>query len=178
MPQPRKYDWDLIESEVLRCESPLDYKVIEEKYGVPRKQLYQRAYNYKWKERHEEFLLQLNRRRDREKIDQLMSTYSKLDGAILRIAEALLQQIQRILVNAQNSEPMRTHEVKNLVESTARLTDMLETHRGDTANALKELIVDGIIPGDIVPQILDIMERSNESLSIELSKAFTGRIPD
>ena len=73
---------------------------------------------------------------------------------------------------------MRTHEVKNLVESTARLTDMLETHRGDTANALKELIVDGIIPSDIVPQILDIMERSNESLSIELNKAFTGRIPD
>jgi len=177
MPQP-KYNWVRIEAEVLRSESPIDYKVIEDKYGVPRELIYQRAYRYNWKERHAEFLFELNRCRDREKIATLMSTYSKLDSAILKIAEALLQQIQLLLLEAQSSKPMRPREVKYLIDGIARLTDMLETHRGDTANSLKDLMLDGIIPEDIVPQILDIVDHNSESLSLELSKAFTGRIPD
>ena len=177
MPRPRKYNWERIEAEVLRSESPIDYKAIEAKYGISREQLHQRAFHHKWKQRHTEFLSELNRRRDRQKLDMLVSTYSKLDNAILRIAEALLQQIQELLIDAQNNEPMRPRDVKYLIDGIARLTDMLNTHRGDSANALKELMLDGIIPGEIVPQILDILERNDESLTIELNKAFLGRIP-
>ncbi|NEQ64556.1 MAG: hypothetical protein F6K21_03440 [Symploca sp. SIO2D2] len=178
MPRLNKHDWKTIEETVLYCEEPLNLKQIAEKYQVPYDQVKQRASRHKWSERHKQFLDKVQQERERKQIKEMSANFYKIDSAVEKITEALLLQVQRILKKAQTSEPMKTLELKQLTETVAKIQEINETKQGDVAIALKHLVMNNVIPTDIVPQVVDSLSQSEELLKDGLSKAFQGKIPD
>ncbi|NEQ64468.1 MAG: hypothetical protein F6K21_03000 [Symploca sp. SIO2D2] len=178
MPRQSKHNWKAIEETILHNEEPLNYKEIAAKYEVPYDQLRQRASKHKWRSRHEEFLAQVRQERERRQFEDLSDDFYKIDKAVVKITEALLLQVQRILKEAQKSEPMKTQELKQLTDTVAKIREINDFSHGDIAIALKHLVVHNIIPDDIVPQVVDSLRQSEELLKDSLSKAFQGRIPD
>lgn len=176
MPAP-KYDWKRIEAEVLRNEFSFDYDAIADKYDIPRQLIYNRACQHKWRERHREFLIELKKQRDRDRIAEISQTYSKLDNAALKILEGLLRQVSLHLIDAQKeSRKIEPEQIGRLTTSFRQLMDVLKSSKGDTAVALTQLVNNGIMPPDLVPQILGILEQNDINTSEQLTTAFQGRV--
>ncbi|NEP61157.1 MAG: hypothetical protein F6K31_29965 [Symploca sp. SIO2G7] len=178
MPRTNKYDWEKIEKMVLCQEEPLSLKQIAEKYKIPYDQVKRRASKHKWSERHKQFLDKVQQERERRQIEEMGVNFFKIDNAVGKITEALLLQVQQILKKAQTSEPMKTLELKQLTETVAKIQEINETKQGDIAIALKHLVMNNVIPTDIVPQVVDSLSQSEELLKNRLHKAFQGKIPD
>lgn len=176
MPAP-KYDWVRIEEEATRTEGKIPYDYLAEKYNVPKDNLYKRAYEYNWNERHEKFLRDLAEQRDRDRIAAISETYNKLDKFGLKVLEGLFRHITLNIHEAdQRQEKLQPEELGKLTTSYRQLMSVLKDSKGDTAIALNHLIDTGIIPPDFVPQISGVLEDGDSHTAERLTAIFRGRV--
>ena len=171
----KRYNWEVIEGDVLRREQPFDYQQVAKEYDVPYKQLKNRGSKHNWRSRHNEFLRKVNREKDKRQIKEYGDSFSRVNRAIIKLTEALLALAQRKVKKAQDEgDEIKMLDLKHLADVLGKLQDIHKNSHGDTAIALNYMVQNNLIPLDYVPQIQSILEESDNQSMYRLGQVFKG----
>lgn len=184
MPARRKYPWDEIEAEIFTDDRPLNYKEIAQKWSIPIDRVRARSNREKWKEKKQSAQSLVVEERKKNIHENCLEKVFRADIATLNIAEMLLNEIAARLINVQKRREwdedsvLRASDLLSLARTTEIAVGLGRYHHGDLGMALNVLIDGGILPREILPQVLMAVEESEVKLEETLRKAFQGRLPD
>lgn len=184
MVAPRKYPWSEVEAQIFSDDRPLDYQEISQKWNIPVDRVRARANRDGWREKKQSVQSLVAKERKKNIHENCLDKVFRADVATLNIAEMLLSEVEGRLTDARirrergDDFEMRASDILSLARTTAAAAELNRYHHGDIGIALNTLIECGILPEDLLPQVLMAIEESEVRLAETLKMAFQGRLPD
>lgn len=175
MARPTKYPWAEVERRFVEAQGePPTLAVLAEEFDIPYREVRRRSSIYNWAEKRDNYETRMKQSRQAVQIQDYADRFRRIDAGTVALCEALLKTISDYV----RSGELKPHEISQISGSLKTLYSISQDARGEIGIALTTLAERGIIPHDVLPQVANLLQQGEQTLSDSLYSIFRGDCPD